>query len=312
MNNVEKLKTIILNNWKLKLLASGLAILVIYEIREATSFEVPYDIPIKVEVGEGIAILDQPKTVRVVFKGSQEDLRRLSQNEIAAIIRPKATDPAGSEKITIKQSDVQGVSGVRVMQIEPRVIKIVFDREIEKDVAVAKPSIIGTPLIGKVELDYQPRVVKIRGSNLRLRNKEEVSTEPIDVDGRVESFSKTVRILPSRDTWVSKIQPAEVTVDVNIVTESVTKEWNHVVVRGIVDPGTAEDMHFEPNYVKVTLKGRMEEIENVISNSMMAFVDCTMLSSGMVIDLPVKIHLPPNVDVETIIEPAAVKAFGNR
>jgi hypothetical protein len=264
-----------------------------------------------VQVGEGIAILEQPKTVRVVFRGSQDDLRRLNQDEIVAVIQPKATDPAGSERIALKKSDIQGVSGARVELIEPRVVKIAFDREIEKNVTVSKPQIIGTPLIGKVELDYEPRVVKIRGSNLRLQNKEEVSTEPIDVDGRVESFSKTVRILPPRDTWVSKIQPAEVTVNVNIETESVTREWKNVRVHGIVEPGPTE-IRFEPDHVNVVLKGSMEEIDNVVSNSIMAFVDCTGLSSGMVINLPVKIHIPVIVDVETVVEPSTVKVFGCR
>ena len=309
MNNTGKLKTILLNNWMLKLLAAGLALLVVYEIREATSFEVPYDITLKVEVGDGIAILDKPKTVRVVFRGSQDDLRRLSQNEMMAVVKPKATDPAGSERIMVKRGDIQGVSGVRIVQIDPRFVTISFDREIEKILAVARPQIIGNPLIGKVELDYQPRAVKIRGSNLRLQNTEEVNTEPVDVDGRVESFSKTVRVLPPRDTQVSRIYPAEVKVNVNIVTESVTREWKGVVVRGIMNPGFTGEMRFEPVVVKVALKGRLEKIDNIASNSVMAFVDCTGLSPGAVTNLPVKVHIPIGMDVEVVVEPEMVMAL---
>lgn len=309
MNSAERLKNLILNNWKLKLPAMVLAVLVVYEIREATSFEVPYDIPIKVEVGEGIAILDQPKTIRVLFRGSQEDLRRLSQKEIMAVVKPKATDPAGSERITVKSGDIQGASGVRVVKMEPRTVTIAFDREIEKNLAVAKPQVIGTPLIGKVELDYQPRTVKIRGSNLRLQNKEEVNTAPVDVDGRVESFSKTVRVLPPRDTQVSEIQPAEVTVNVNIVTELVTREWKNIELCGIVAPGFAGEMCFEPSKVMVALKGRLKEIDNIVSNSVMAFVDCSGLRIGMVTNLPVVVHIPAGMDVKAAVEPATVKVI---
>ena len=308
MNNLEKLKQIMMNNWKLKLLAVVLAVLVVYEIREATSFEIPYDLPIKAEVGEGIAILDQPKTIRVLFRGSQEDLRRLSQNEITIVIKPKATDPAGSEKITIKSGDIRGAPGIRVMKIEPRVVTISFDREIEKDLAITKPQIIGTPLIGKVELDYQPRTVKIRGSNLRLRNKEEIGTEPVDVDGRVESFSKTLRVLPPRDTQVSLIEPAEITVNVNIVTESITREWKNVKVCGIVPPGFNSEICFSPASVNVALKGSLEEIDNIASNPVVAFVDCNGMVAGVVTTLPVQVHIPAGTDIKAVVEPQTVRA----
>ena len=61
----------------LKLLAVLLGALTFYTIRGATSFEVPYNIPVQVKVGPGIAILDQSvRSVDVTFRGSQEDLRR--------------------------------------------------------------------------------------------------------------------------------------------------------------------------------------------------------------------------------------------
>lgn len=302
---MERIKTFIRNNWQLKLLATGLAALVVYEIRDATSFEVPYDIPIEVKAGEGIAILDQPKTVRVVFRGSQDDLRRLNQNEMAAVVKPRATDPTGSEKIMIRSSDIQGAPGVRKVQIEPHVVTITFDREIEKNVAVSKPQVLGTPLIGKVELDYQPRSVKIRGSYLRLMNKEEIGTEPVDVDGRVESFTKRVKIL---DKWVTRVEPAEVTVNVNIVTELITREWTNVTVRGILAPGSAGEIRFDPPAVRVGLKGRAKEIDKVASNAVMAFVDCTGIGPGVVTNLPVSVHIPVGADVDASVEPAAVRA----
>ena len=310
MTRVDRVKSVILNNWQLKLLATGLAVLAFYGIRGATSFEVPYDIPLKVEVGQGIAILDQPKTVRVLFRGSQDDLRRLSQKEIAAVVRPKATDPTGSERITLGSGDIEGAPGVRVMQIDPRVVVLSFDRESEKVIPVAKPQTIGVPLIGKVELDYTPREVTIRGSNLRLQNTKEVSTEPVDVDGRVESFTKRVKVLLS-DAGVSKVTPPEVTVTVNIVTRSVVREWTNVVVKGTVPSGFAGVLKFEPAVVKVMMKGRPEEVGSIPTNAVLAFVDCSGLSAGTVTNLPVKIHLQSILDMDAVAEPSVVKLTVN-
>ena len=55
MSGIDRVKVFVKHNWQLKLLSAMLAALVVYEAREATSFEVPYDIPIKVEPAEGIA-----------------------------------------------------------------------------------------------------------------------------------------------------------------------------------------------------------------------------------------------------------------
>jgi hypothetical protein len=307
MSRYEKYKTAVLNNWKLKILAIGLAVLVFYAIRGATSFEVPYDVPIKVVVEPGIAILDQPKTVRVTFRGAQEDLRRLDQQEMAVIVKPKASDPAGSERITIKRGDIEGAPGVRVVQVDPRAVVISFDREVEKEVLVAKPQTIGKPLIGKVDLEYEPASVRIIGSRRRLQNTQEVTVEPVDVDGRVESFSKRVRVLPPRDAWVSKIQPPEITVNVNIVTESVSKEWNNVAVVGMLRSGVNGDVKFKPTTVKVVIKGRADVLELISSNSVVAFADCRALQPGASTNVPVQVHVPVGADAEARAEPATVK-----
>ena len=79
------MKSQLLNNWKLKILAVALATLSYYVIRGKTSIEVRYDVPLEIRVDEGIAVLDQdPRTVQVTFRGSQEDLRKLDQTLLKA------------------------------------------------------------------------------------------------------------------------------------------------------------------------------------------------------------------------------------
>lgn len=306
---LEWLKEIATHNWNIKLLAVLLATVSFYAIRGATNFEVPYDIPLKVEVADGIAILDQPKTVCVTFRGSQEDLRRLSQKDIKAVIRPKATDPAGAEQVTVSSRDVQGAASVRVVNVEPKTVTIAFDHEVEKDMPVAKPKTIGTPLMGKVDLDYEPRKVKIRGSNLRLQNKAEVSTEPVDVDGRVESFTRRVRVLSPGDTQVVSIEPAEITVNVKIVTESVSRELSNVVVVALMKPARPAEATIRPDRVTVTLHGRPEAVESAVSNAVTVFADCTGLPEGGETNVPVNVYLPLHTDVDAAVHPSTVNVM---
>lgn len=304
------LKSFFTNNRSLKLLAIVLAVLSYYAIRSETRFEVHYDIPLEVKVGEGIAILDQnPRTVDVTFRGSQEDLRRLDQKMIKAVVQPRASDPAGFESVSIDQGNIEGVSGVRVVRIKPSIVTLTFDYEDEKKVPVAKPETIGTPRIGKAEIEYDPHFVNIRGPRQRLKDKKIVFTEQVNVDGCEESFSKQVQILSSGDTWVSQIDPSEIMVKVNIVTESVSREWTNITVLALVEQGGGSNLTFKPETVNVSLHGRAEILESISNGSIRVFVDCVGLEKSA--KLPVDVHLPAGVDVDATVEPEKVKVeFG--
>ena len=313
VNRFKRIRRIFRNNVGLKFLALVLATLTFYAIRGTTGYEVPYVIPLEVEVEKGIAILDQdPMSVEVTFRGSQEDLRRLDQKQLKAVVRPKASSPAGSEAVVIRGRDVQGASGVRVVKIKPAVLQLKYDREIQKTVKVAKPKTIGTPLIGRAEIDYEPRTVLIRGPKRMLEDRQiVVETQPVDVDGRVESFSKQVRLLsPGGDMWVSQIEPAEVTVKVSIVTETVSREWTNVTVLAVLDHGGLTNMVFDPPAVDVSLHGRAEVVNGVRDDSVKVFVDCVGLRlSPAGKEMPVNVHLPPGVDVTATLDPERVRVL---
>lgn len=304
----ETLKEAILNNWALKVLALILAIISYQSIKDTISFEVPLEIPVEVIVEKGIAILDQnPRSVEVTFQGSREDLRQLSHGQIKAVLNPKATNPAGSELVTIKGKDIVGASGVRVINIRPKEVLLTFDREAEKKAAVAKPKVKGVPLAGKVELDYEPKVVTIRGPKRRLDEKSILDTEPVDVDGRVQSFVKKVRILPPADAMVSKIDPAEVEVKVNIVTDTVSLSWTNIPVTAMTMPGAECVVTVEPSFVNIQLHGRKDLISGIKDDALTAFVDCMNMAPGSSKELPVNVYLPFGPDLTAIVDPEKVK-----
>lgn len=294
-------------NWWLKLLALLLATISFYAIRGETSFEVLYDVPLSVEVDPGIAILDQnPRVVQVTFRGSQDDLYRLQPQALKAVVRPSTISPDGSERVDITDKDIEGGTGVRVVSIRPAAAMLTFDRETAKRVPIAKPMIVGKPLVGRVEIDYEPKFVTIRGPRRRLERTETLTTEPIDVDGRVDSFSKRLRVLSPSDSWISKIDPAEITVRASVVTETGERVWERVPVMAFVTPGAVADTIFDPTTVQVTLRGPEETLESIGSEAVMVFVDCVELDESATYELPVNVHLPPGVELSSEAKPAVV------
>ena len=306
-----RLKMLLLNNWRLKLLAILSAALCFQGIRSATKARKVLEIPVEAALEPGMAVHSQdPMTLTVHFQGAAEDLRWLDQNVLRAVIRPKAGDPDGAEPIMVSPRDIQGhPAAVRVVKIEPPSVHLTFDREIEKFVNVAEPRIDGTPLVGKVQLAYEPRMVRIRGPKRRIEAEafDVVSTEPVDVSKMGASFTKRVKILYP-DDWVTQVEPDEVTVKVTILKESAAREWTNVTVMAMVDPGTSVGPRFDPAAVTLSVQGRAELVETVTRDSAKVFVDCRGLDPSATYELPLNVHLP-DAELKAQVAPDTVRVF---
>jgi hypothetical protein len=251
--------------------------------------------------------------VKVTFRGARQDLRWIDQRAVKAMIRPKVSNPDELERVGVTSRDVQGYPAtVKIEKIVPGVVDLAFDWEVEKLVEVAPPRVTGTPLAGQAKLDYEPRFVRVWGPKRRLTDEafKGVDTEPVDVDGRVASFSKRVRVISPHD-WISQINPPEITVKVNIVMETVTREFTNVLVLAVTDPRYPADVQFDPPSVNLTVEGRAEVLETMARDAVRVYVDCQGLDRAASYELPVNIHLPA-VDVKAKATPDTVKVRGRR
>jgi hypothetical protein len=299
-------RDVAMNNGRLKLLALGLAILSFLAIRSRTSVRATYEVPVHVVVARGTAVLEQePRSVQVSFRGSQQSLRDLDPTLLSVVVHPAATDPRGAEEVHIGPRDVEGHAGVSVEQVRPNRVTVAFDRETAVTVPVTRPRVVGTPLAGRVELDYGPREVVVRGPRRRMTMKD-VSTEPIDVSGRTTSFVKKVPVLAG-DSWVSRIEPPEITVSVTLVADSVRRTFTGVPVNVMTTPGGAKRVVLEPNRVSVTVHGRAERVSALASNDVQAYVRFVGLNPASVSNLPVRVYLPFEADRPVSVEPPAVQ-----
>ncbi len=304
----DKVAPLLSRNWTLKIVALLLGAASYLAIRGATGFEVLYRVPVEVLVEPGIAILDQDnRSVDVTFRGSQEDLRRLDQRQLKVVIKPRATDAAGSENVRLDPRNVEGRQGMAVAGIWPAAVKLTFDHEARKTVAVLKPVTVGSPFTGHVELDYTPKTATLTGPGRRLSGVDTLVTEPVDVDGRVASFSKRLRVLPPSDTWASQVEPPEITVQVRIVTDTVSREWKPVPVSLITEAGQLSSFRVEPSTVTVIGTGKPEVVEKIEIEVMRSFVDCRKLSPGLSYEIPVEIVCPSAESVRFEVRPATIK-----
>lgn len=212
------LRGLLTHNKRLKGLSVLLGILTWAIIQDAISFEIEIpEVRLLVQVQSGMAILNQSvATVNVTLRGSQEDIRLVDPRNIQAVVDLKGDSGPLPQEIELTPRMIRGLRGARAVAVYPARLLVTLDRQDEKRVVV-KGRTMGTPLSGQVDaVTCEPAMVTLKGPAMKLATTDYVTTVPVDVDGRVESFSRRTAVLTPADNWTADVTPAEVQVKVMI------------------------------------------------------------------------------------------------
>lgn len=284
----------------LKLAAVVSAVWLWYAIREVTSFEAKVQgVQLEVLLDPGWAVLDRSiDEVDVLFRGSPSDIRYLNQDQIRVEVDLREESVAGSQDVRLGVRNVRAPGGVRVVSVDPAEITLSLDREGARDVAVAA-DLVGLPPDGfEVEsVVCTPTQVKVQGPEGRLAGIQEARTGPIELDGRLRSFTLTRAIMPPSDTWSARLEPDRVRVDVTIVERSTRKEVEGVPVQLVVRPDTPPVHLPAEARVRLSLKGRSEILAGLSETNLNAYVDCSQLQPGEVREVKVFAPVPAGVEL---------------
>jgi YbbR domain-containing protein len=309
-SKLERLWKIVLHNKGLKAASLVLAFVTWYAIRSVINFEtVVSDIPITVQVNPGWAILDRSaRTVDVLFRGSQEDIRYLNRDQISVEADIRGKPFAGALSVKLRPKNVRSPGAVRAVVIWPDEITLKLDQEGEKQVPVK------ADLQGAVPEGYEvdtvactPASVLLQGPRQRLDEIESVRTAAVDLEDRVRSFKKLkMAVVPPGENWVGRVSPSNVVVEITIAERSATREIQELPVHVLVSPGVGPKLDIWPVKVNVVLKGLAESLKNLKSEEVQVSVDCSALQAGASYDLPVRVHASAGVTAIRA-EPPTVK-----
>lgn len=309
-----RLRTTVLQNKGLKLVALLLAIVSWYSIRKATSIEKWLkDVPLKIEVDEGWAILDSTaNSVDVLFRGSQQDILALSAELAEVEVNMHGKAYRADTEVQLKPKDVRALGGARAVEIRPANLVLSLDQEGEDQVPV-KVNVAAEPPVGyEVEkVICTPASVTIYGPRQRIKEIGSVETAPLDLQGRVRSFELRMPVLPPSDRWVARIEPADVKVSVTLVERSSKKVFEDLRIGALISPEWTEKVRIWPAKVKAVLSGRADLVEGLQKEDIRAYVDCAGLKPTTSYDLPVRIDAPPGIGLSEITPPTVEVELGD-
>lgn len=210
-----------LGKWSLRMLALLLAVLswgyVTLEQREPESQKV-IDTSIRYESSAGLILLDPPEDVRLTIRGRASELRGLSPFEVDVSVKIRNAEK-GSQQLQLTADNVFLPGDLEIVSIEPNVLNLVLDREVERFLPVTA-RLVGEPAAGAVAqtASVVPRRVRVRGPESRINQITELMTTPISLDGHALDFDERAGVI-SEDPTVHVLEPA-VTVHVPLLIPS--------------------------------------------------------------------------------------------
>ena len=305
------LRIVFLNNGYWKLLSLVIAVLIYFTIRSDISHVRVVSVPVETDAEttkDGAAIWSvEPRSVQVTVRGAYSDVSQLAVSTLRCVVRPKQKKknmPLDTVSVKIGSSCMRGLQGVRAVKFEPNVVVVKFDVPISLQMSVAPPVLEGKAR-GTVQLVYDQTNAVVKGSRRLLSpldvTKTQVQAEPIDVDGRSQSFSTRVRLFPPGDAVNAVVDPPDMVVNVVITSEKATAKIERVPVMISLPAASPNRWRVEPDCVDVELTGRSEVVKAVKFDEIMVSVNgnipLTPAATNMV---PVTVHMRQGLVVDGV------------
>jgi hypothetical protein len=186
----------VLVNWPLKVLAIALAfaiwVFVSGEARIVQDFEAPLD----VQVPDHLALLESPRTsVSVRLRGPEGLIRRIQPGGMAVGVQLGDLQ-TGEQLVQLSNADLSGVPrGVEVDFIEPNPVAVRLDNRDRKKFRL-DVGFLGQPPEGYSFYGAQviPEELTLEGPRTLLAELDQLETNPVRLDQRIEPFTTTVRL----------------------------------------------------------------------------------------------------------------------
>ncbi|MGE4489307.1 MAG: YbbR-like domain-containing protein [Kiritimatiellales bacterium] len=294
-------------NWMMKVFCLLMAFAVWQGVRENTSFEVVVtDIPVTILPGDGKAVLDQSTdTVSIRFRGSRDDVRFINNDQISVTVDISGRSDRLRQTVNFTPRYVKAPSRAHAVQFDPAEVTVTIDREVERTLPVK--AVYEGDLPSGIQFEKAvctPASVKVRGAEQLVRDLEQVRTVPISLDGRYNSFKAHVAVAAGGQLWSAS--PDRVTVDVNLFEQTATRQIEEINVRPLLASDDTRVVRIRPETVTVVLSGSPQQIEQLKEREVYPYVDCTEMTKPADYEVPVRVDLPPGLNVDSI-EPATVR-----
>lgn len=294
----------------LRLISLVGAIVIWYSIRAATGNSTwVTDIRLTLQPPPDWVVTEcSAKTIDVAFLGTRDDIRYLNRELIKATLDLRTHTNTAAFTHTFTAADINAPGSSRIDFVRPSTVTLRLDREITKQVPVRVETQNLLPDGYEMEAStITPATVEVTGPEQRLQHLEVVTTQPVDLDGRIRPINKRrLGLIAGDGTPGIKIEPANVTLDIPIVERSVSTRYTDLPIEVLYPSGRPLLATLTPEIAIVTVKGRPELMKTLEASEIRLFVDATDVEGSAPARRAIRAHLPAGITLVRT-EPANAK-----
>lgn len=216
--------------------------------------------------------------IKVTIRGPWRRIRRFDERQIERIDLDLTHVPGG--EVAITPDMIHLPSGLEITSIQPNVIRVAFEDKIKKTVPVTA-TLAGRPLHGfqLVGTTLDRPTVAVRGATSVVNALDAVRTQEVRVDGRSDTFTTTVPLVPPEGVELTdRDTDAVVTVEVK---PELVKQPLRIPLTVRMLPGATGAWVADPPDIDVVLTGELLEVERWIQNGVIASVTVPAGATGV-------------------------------
>ena len=298
----------LLENWPAKIIALGIAIMVVLLNDLAGVAERYFSVPLQVRLAESVVPGEEyDNRVRVRLRGDESKIFDVLEEDIVAYA--DFTRHAGEGVFRVPVAVTRAGTALDLdaleVSIEPSHVTVTLEDKLVRSLEVV-PGISGFPPPGYELSDYRvsPTTVSAVGPRSRVEGLTQILTEEISLTGRTSDFSERVRLVRP-DPLVEF--PGGSIVDFRaLITETVVQTSFDDVVISIIDLDPELTVISPMPNGTIRVQGKQLDVETVPESRVGLFVDAGSITRPGTYALPVRPQIPGGILVLGI-EPARVE-----
>ena len=298
----------VLHRWPSKIICVGLAILLYVLFRVNTQMEREITIPLRVITPRDFVISsDYPHNINITLRGDENDVKGVLPDDIEAFINLLPYSEAGEYQrlVEIRKKGTALQPEALELRSRPRELSLTIEKRTVRSLVV-QPELSGIPALGYnlTQSFVSPSSVTVVGPQSQMAALTELTTELVDLSGRLKDFTVTTRIvIPSPQI---ELPGGSVVEFRGVIEEAViirTIDNQELVVFDLAD---GLKIAGELPRVRLTLQGNQLTVEGVRPQHLTFYLDGSRIRRPGAYTLPLGMDIPPGLAVLQLV-PREVK-----
>lgn len=283
-------------NWPVKLVCFVLAVFIYFFYRHATIQKETKVVPLNVS-SQGITLPAQniPSYVKVSLKGRPEDLARITEKNISAVINLDYHTEEGKFKVPVDIRLAPEIMGIEPLEVtvDKSFLEINVAKKDRKQLPV-KVEIQGTPAAGYeiTDIAVSPSTIGVSGAKSIIDAMVEVSTDEIFVDEKRTSFSQNVGIHHDSQLISYDNKTVTVTVTIQPITSSRRFVDQTIYLYGV---NPLFEAKADPERITFTLSGTQNQLEAFVPELHTVRMNCSAITKPGTYEVPIEVVLPKGI-----------------